>query len=255
MLFLWAKAEKLSLKYGLRMIAPDWVQISRVGPWLRKERYKRYYLGDFTNLGYVRGIEKQILLRMLPRIDGDELESSVVYPSRRVIVVSKDEGFRPVINDHDYIREKLLSIVSEGIRSAVSHDRGAYIGVHVRRGDFKGISQDLPTEWYISVCRYLRKEYSESLPVRVFSDATNKELEEFSQLRDCKIMPKAPAILDLFLLSQSRYVVGTSMSTFSLWASYLLRRPTFWSPVSPGVHGYGLSTDNHFYTGWDGCPK
>jgi hypothetical protein len=192
------------------------------------------------------------LLRSLPKLESDELQNSASNPTGVVVIVSRDEGFRPFINDHDYIREKLLSIISPSIRDAVAVAQEDYIGVHVRRGDFKGINQELPIHWYINVCNYLRNEYAASLPIRVFSDAMSEEIEEFSQLKGCSIMPRAPAIKDLLLLSKSKFIVGTSMSTFSLWASYLLRRPTFWSPVSPGVHGYGLSSDNHHFTDWNG---
>lgn len=34
------------------MIAPKWTNLLRIGPWLRGERDKRYYLNAFTNDGY-----------------------------------------------------------------------------------------------------------------------------------------------------------------------------------------------------------
>jgi len=124
------------------MIAPDWVQLGRIGPWLRREKYKRYYTQDFTNKGYVKGLRKQLLLLAKNKCDYEALDSKNDIINDSILLVSESAGFGPVIDDHLYINQRLLEIISPRIRRFLECDSGEYIGVHVRRGDFKIISQE-----------------------------------------------------------------------------------------------------------------
>ena len=58
MLFPWARAVLYARNHSLPLLAPEWVKLGRIGPWLRGERDKRYYFGQFTNEGYIRGLKK-----------------------------------------------------------------------------------------------------------------------------------------------------------------------------------------------------
>jgi len=254
MLFIWGRALIKSRETGAMLIAPDWFQPLRKGPIVRREKYLRYYLNSFTNFGYLKGWRKYLTLffgkqTSLQHLDvKDEVSKlrSVIY------VVDESEGFSPFVSEHEFIRQQLQSIVTPKIMCRVNSACEPRIGVHIRKGDFKLIGQDIPIDWYVRVCQELRAGDFENYPICVFTDGKQHEVEQLLKLENTKLMPKADAIEDLLLLSRSDVIVGTSMSTFSLWASFLNLKPTIWSPISPGVFGYGLDTENHYRASWDG---
>lgn len=69
MLFVWARAEVFCQRYGASMLAPQWVNVFRVGPWFRFERDKRYYFANFSQEGMVHGLKRFVILRALRHVD------------------------------------------------------------------------------------------------------------------------------------------------------------------------------------------
>lgn len=251
MLFVWARAFKMSVEYGFPMISPDWFKPGRIGPLLRGEKDKRYYLRDFTNAGYIAGVKKLCILAVSVKVEEGKIELSRALGWRPVVVcVRQGESFLPFLDLNQQIWRELLRIIHPAIRHAVLLPHEPFIGVHVRRGDFVRINQQIDINWYVRAVLRVRAVVG-CLPVRVFTDAPESEVRPLLAIDGATLMPKAPAIQDLMLLSRGAVIIGTSLSTFSLWASFLHRAPTVWPPVSPGVWGYGLRTDNHLYTDWD----
>ena len=253
MLFIWARAALLSRELNTPLVAPVWFKPNRLGPLIRREKYKRYYQGDFDNSGYVTGLKRMKLLAFAGKESEATFRVDAINDSKpRIVVVSGyKDYFRTILGSNRFIWSELLKIVNYEIRRSVEMEKGDYIGVHIRRGDFVAINQAIDIEWYRKACLEIRRREG-NIPIRVFTDAKDMEIRSILKMENTHLMPKAPAVQDLMLLSKSRYIVGTSMSTFSLFASYFHRAPTIWSPVSPGVRGYGLHTDNHIATDWDG---
>ena len=96
MLFMWAEAFIYSRMNEATMIAPVWCRFSRVGPWLRRERYKRFYGGEITNQGYISGIKRFFLLS-LPGIN-----------VRRF--TNMDRFFDPLMGKHDVLLHESLHL-------------------------------------------------------------------------------------------------------------------------------------------------
>lgn len=68
MLFPWARAVLFSHTWQCPMIAPQWTNYFRLGPWLRRERDKRYYFNNFTNAGYIKGLNKMsVMLKFMKK--------------------------------------------------------------------------------------------------------------------------------------------------------------------------------------------
>ena len=133
----------------------------------------------------------------------------------------------PFFGEHDYILGRLRSIADPGILKRVeSLSMSAYIGVHVRRGDFCSTRLAIDDKWYVEAIREARKSAG-NLPVWVFSDAPPRQLRGItSKFDDITIMPKMPALQDLLVLSNAKMIVGTSRSSFSYWAIYLGQSPS-----------------------------
>jgi hypothetical protein len=254
MLFIWGRAEVASRIHKLPIIAPQWIKIFRLGPWRRREKDKRYYFGDFVNDKYISGIKRLILLAFSKRVPEEflfETHYHSLYPSIFVIKGYK-EYFNPLLLHGDFLHARLFEITNPKIVSSVNNCKDRFIGVHVRRGDFQYINQIIPTEWYANTCMEIRKHFGLKLKIKIFTDAHRSELGPLLELPNSEVVEGNAAIHDLLMLAKSRIIIGTSLSTFSLWASFLGKCLTFWPPISPGVYGYGLNTNQHIVADWDG---
>ena len=85
----------------------------------------------------------------------------------------------------------------------------------------------MPFKWYKCMIDKIRKE--SSLPIYIFSDASNEELREILELEYCQRMDLGSSISDMLALSRARVLIA-SASTFSMWASFLGQNPTIWFP-------------------------
>ena len=112
------------------------------------------------------------------------------------------------------------------------------VAIHIRMGDFKNPNNEdvlrkgswnyrLPIQWYKNIISKIR-EVSD-MPIYIFSDAENTELEEILNINNCKRVYFGSAISDMIALSRCKVLVS-SASTFSMWASFLGQMPTIWFP-------------------------
>lgn len=238
MLFSWARAETFCRDHGAVMLAPQWVNVCRIGPWLRGERDKRYYLRNFSNEGMIRGLRRHLVLKSFHHVPESEYPPFVQSGGTSACVVDfrgMDRFFEPFLMDQPYVYNRLLAITSETILAPLRQlPEEIFIGVHIRRGDFLKGGIAIPDTWYVkAVTRAMRAIDASGTPltIRVFSDA---QPEAFQFLSDAfplvTFMPKAPALQDLLHLSRCAALVGTSRSTFSMWAAFLGQMPSFWHP-------------------------
>ena len=214
-LFPWAQAVEYAHETGATMIAPKWVDLMRIGPWLRHERDKRYYFNEFTNVGYVSN-----WLGTRAKLGGTKVFSGM-------------EGFfDSFLDNQPLVKAELRRIINSRLVDAVDKLRKEpFVGVHVRRGDFVTGGIGISDEWYIKAIGKAR-ELVGDLPVKIFSDGDPQKLIGITAaVKDSIMMPTAPAIQDLLLLSHSKVLVATSRSTFSMWAVYLGQMPSIWSDV------------------------
>ena len=229
MLFPWARAILFAHRRHCAVLAPEWTNYLRFGPWLRGERDKRYYLRQFTNAGYITGFRKLAILSkyMGRRIEEREFRSDSVETG---IVVFRGLGcyFKDLAGNEDFLQEELVKIVSPKIICALNRLPREFIGVHVRRGDFVSTGQELPLDYYMRGIDFARKRIGSQVPVLVFSDGEAKELNRLRDCCDVVFMPAAPALHDMLALSRASIIVGTNHSTFSEWAAFLGGNPSIW---------------------------
>lgn len=238
MLFPWARAEVFCKQTGAKMLAPQWVNLFRIGPWIRFERDKRYYVSNFSNAGYIQGVHRQYVLRTVTHIGETEVaEKPMVIANGPQIVDFKGmEGFfSPFLSAQEYIKERIYAITSLPISEQLKYfSPEPFIGVHIRRGDFQSGGQSIEDDWYVHAIEHAAKSVGTTKwggLVRIFSDAAPEKLRFLTETRtNVILMPKAPALLDILILSQCMALVGTSRSTFSMWAAFLGQMPSFWHP-------------------------
>ena len=229
MLFPWARAVLFAHRRHCPLLAPQWTCFNRLGPWLRGERDKRYYLGQFTNNGYIKGFRKIVIsLRCIKKVICENEDAVNDVETGIVVFRGIDGYFDKLCGKEDLLRRELYKIVNPQIIGALKQLPKKFIGVHVRRGDFVATGQELPLDYYRRGVDLARKKMSEDVPVLLFSDGVEKDLD---CLRDCHnivFMPPACALHDLLALSKASVIVGTNHSSFSEWAAFLGGMPSIW---------------------------
>jgi hypothetical protein len=109
------------------------------------------------------------------------------------------------------------------VRQEMENWPGPMLGVHLRRGDFVSAGCAVPIERYNLALEAARKHHSEAAGVFLATDATEQELDGFhSELpvyrRHCggrtTRQGVASALIDMLLLSRTKHVVLTPLSTF-----------------------------------------
>jgi hypothetical protein len=255
MLVPWARAEVFRTRHRLPMLAPRWV-LPRLGPLLRRERDTRFYAGQFSPRGYVRGARKWLALARGHTVDecrGEELASSGF--GNGVTVVRFDSylpWFRGLLAYREHVARRLREILSARASAMAGQTpEGLVVGVHIRRGDMRVMrpgqrfdekewAWSMPEEWYLGAIRRVRAIAGGDVPVVLFSDATDEQLAPFLRLPEVRRAPRAPAVVDLIRMSRARVLITTGTSSFSTWGVFLGGMPSVWYP---GLHGRWLRED------------
>ena len=226
--FLWAKS------VGCPMLAPNWVKVMRVGPWLRMEKDKRYYVGQFINDGYIDGIRKWLIILRYEKIK----ETDALCGTNEGIVVFSGQGNDLLDFPHQaqLLKEELNRIAAPTIKSRLRELPQKFIGVHIRRGDFRSIGQTLPEEYYCVAISRAIKTHGD-VPIIVCSDASGKELSYLRQFSNLHVLKNNPALLDVLTLSRACCLVCTNGSSFSEWSAFLGGMPSIWSRDGRAING------------------
>lgn len=235
MLLPWARAVAFCHRTGAKMIGPCWLQIPHIGPWLRSERYKRFYVADFRRFGLFKYLFLLVKTVFLKHIDESEWHENTDNVVVRFTGFGRNKGFFENISDsHEFVVKELNKLCLPSITNNVMEliRGGPYIGVHVRRGDFSKLGIAASDDWYIrAIAKALEIDQGHHSMVRIFSDARSDELQFIRAAfpnENLVIMPKAPAIQDILALSKSTVLVASPESTFSMWAVYCGQMPSIW---------------------------
>lgn len=239
LLFDWARAEVFARMHNLPILSPRWVRFDRLGVWLRRERYKRYYGNSFCTTGFVTGIKRWWIEHFYPEITESNADSGRGGRGKIVFSRTVSQFFEGLLEYHDFIHKRLLEIVNPNLVAA-SRDYEPFIGLHIRRGDFCLSHLRTSDEWFISAAGKAADmpQAKGTRDIRVFSDAYPSDIEPITKClsrngHNVIVMPKAPAIQDILALSRASVLVGSPHSTFSMWAVFLGQMPSIWKESNP----------------------
>lgn len=219
MLFTYARALLYARDHNLQMIWPTWNSIP-VGQILRRESGKRFYHNLFKNTQHaISGLKKWALL---------------MFDKKQIVEFTGMEGeFEPLLGkeNSEYIYAHLKSILKEKNRKALEFKPGNGICMHVRLGDFtRGTEAQikagdpnmcLPIQWYVDIVKQIRTATG-PVPVYVFSDGTDQELQALLSLENVQRMTYGTAIADIMAMAKAKLFIASG-STFSRWVRYLGR--------------------------------
>ena len=219
--FPFARAVIYSHENNIPMINPTWPNI-KIGPILRNERDKRFYLNLFKSAG-IKGPQKYYLLNTIGKIqESDEISLNNIDRNSIIVFSGLRNYFQDIKPHYTLVKEKILSIVKTKYLQNIDADYDC-IGIHLRLGDYsKERRNDL--EWSLEVIRQMRKALGQKR-VLLFSDERESELGEIlNKINNVEVGFFGNAISDLVAMSRCRYLIASD-STFSAWAAYLGRMP------------------------------
>lgn len=245
MLFPWARAEVFAREHGARILQPAWNTV-RIGPYLRREPDKRYYLGFFQASHHVCGLARLCAMARGRRIS----EEAAAFPGpaapagkrpRIAVFRGLGEYFTPILFEYAFVRRQLWAMTRPALRPAISLSADPFIAMHVRRGDLtrQGLSPDAvieqppftPMPWFVAMAATLRRHAElDRVPIVVFTDGSPDEIVPLLQVPNVHVRERNSAITDLWALAHASLLFASGYSTFSMWASYLGGMPTIYAP-------------------------
>ncbi|MGH6908421.1 MAG: hypothetical protein ACREDX_11255, partial [Aestuariivirga sp.] len=164
-LLAWARCVVWCDDRGAPVIAPRWLR-PRIGPYIRRERDKRFYWRLFRAGRQIGGLRRLKLLATADRLSAQtELPEIGFRPTKNTVVVFKNavadnerKHFHEIAGKSAIVREALIDITRP--RFLPPPPREPQIAIHVRGGDFslpasietiKGGRHNvrLPIVWYV----------------------------------------------------------------------------------------------------------
>ena len=140
LLFIWAHSLAYAKKHCLDMIWPTWPSL-KLGPWIRRERDKRFYADLFVNrAGYINGLKKQWLLLTAKKVSIDELKrEGQNWETHQNSIVIYDYFRMSFDGLHEY-RKDIVALIYGNLSSknaqVLNFNADKCINVHIRLGDF-----------------------------------------------------------------------------------------------------------------------
>lgn len=226
-LLVWAKAKVFGADNHLPVITTGWAEI-KIGPFLRRERFKRYYFGYFRRerlLALLHLICSYLLYNRIkePKLINQKtsLKSFLYIFCETPLPPDYFEGIR---NYRNLIKESFFEIVSKSILNKALKNPPPVIGVHIRRSDFSEKVRT-PNEFFIKSIELVREIRGENLPVTIYSDAYAEEISDVLAVGNATMSDAHNDLYDLISLSRSGCLILSYGSTYGYWAGFLADAP------------------------------
>jgi hypothetical protein len=242
MMFVWARAFVFAQLNNIDLIVSHWGQF-KIGPILRKEKHRRLYFGYFRTPSPVNWLKKISILVAYDKIEEPKITEVPPVPGTLYVFNKSSrmaDYFEGIREHRDEVREALLSMLAPHQREALSKLTSPVIGVHVRQGDFRKLAPGeefgeyghirAPLSYFQSLIRGIRQIGGSDLPVTLFSDGSDSDLQELLKMPGVCLSENNSDIVDLILLSRSRIIVTSPSSTFSYWSGFLSDAPVLHHP-------------------------
>ena len=226
MLMIWARGVVFARLNGFNLATSPWWGF-RWGALLRREQKKRLYWKYFVEtplhvqlLACFQWRFKRVIIEpAVEKLTGISLHDKTLFLFNQVM--PDYDLFGSIKNYHSIIATELFQVLHPSRKELLTKFEQPVIGIHIRRGDFKLGSTLTPIDFFIDGINIIRQQVGECLPVTVFTDADKDELGSLFLLPSIKLAEEKADILDILLLSKSRFLLLSAGSTFSYWAAFL----------------------------------
>jgi hypothetical protein len=217
-LSVWSRGLILSKKYNLDMQVMGWLNF-RPKTWVSTLTLKRFYFSEFKVISF-----KELLNVFFSFFCSKVLinETSILTGDKILLIYAKyDFSFSDLKNSRTLIKGALKDILSKKNKLKVDELTSPTIGIHVRRDDFVKINSTTPLSFFINVIRFIRTALKTDIPIKVFSDGNQNEINALLDLDNVELSNNNSDILDLIEFSQSKVLITSIGSSFSYWAAFL----------------------------------
>jgi hypothetical protein len=260
-LFVILRAALFSTANKLPIVYTNYNQL-KLGPYLRNEKSKRKYSSffNFYKNPFFELIDKvKIFGSNLPIVDED---NGLLQPKGIIYKFSQiphwSDYFKDLKNHRRVAIKIFYDLLREDIKREIDGLEMPVIGIHIRRGDFRDLQagenfKDVgavrtPLQYFKELIFDIRKLNGFPLPVTIFSDGYDNELQELLVIENVKRSSNKPDIVDMLLLSRSKIIVASAGSTFSYWAGFLSNAPIIMHPDH--LHASIRDINDGFYQGY-----
>ncbi|MCB0429368.1 MAG: alpha-1,2-fucosyltransferase [Flavobacteriales bacterium] len=234
-LLVWARAYAFACRHNLPLYTFNWTTL-HLGPWLRREKHKRYYRTYFKDpegANRNRFLWARLAGKLIPEPD---METPVDAVQKQVFVFSRVLYWQHAFDGLKPYREQIRQymgkhLVADSILMQLANAPTPVVAVHIRMGDFRRIPEGesmqgnhnarTPLSYFSQMIHAIRSVAGSDLPVTLFSDGYDDELKEILQIPDVQRATPMSDIAELLLMSRSKVIVPSASSTFSLWAGFL----------------------------------
>ena len=225
LLLVWARAIVFAKMNNMPYYTSSWWGL-RWGALLRREQKKRLYWGYFIETPFLKQIQlllqyrfgKTIIEPPMQIIPTDK-KNEQLYVFNNVII--QNDLFGHLRDYHSLISDELNKILTSKMKNILHKSQPPVIGLHIRRGDFKKGNPITENEYFVKGINLIRSISGCKLPVTIFTDATKNEIEDVLLLPEVYLADNNPDIIDIILLSKSKYMLLSQSSTFSYWGAFL----------------------------------
>lgn len=224
-LFIWAQGFVFSQVNNCKHITLGWTKF-HIGPILRGENSLRLYL-DYVHplksfyhsflLLFYSIYKKKIMLKQDDCINLRQKDCIYTFHT----LPSSDNYFFNLSPFRQNIKASLYEYLSKSITKRIEQYEKPFIGVHIRLGDYKWNGIVTPIQYYINNINIIRATVGKDLPVTIFTDGKKEEIADILALPYVTLAKDDKDIVHLLLLSQSKIIIMTSISTFGQWAGFL----------------------------------
>lgn len=237
-LYPWARCHLHSSAHKVPMLAPHWWWPPRVRPLLAHPPAPRELPGHL----YLQGI------RTLPEYVSGARAAVIEATSRGNLLVFRGEAGRFAdLQGHEAVLKDALQRMSTAVLPPIE----AYVGMHVRRGDFSAQARTSDA-WFIAALRAIRIRIGREVPAIIVSDATQRELQSILRESNVRLLRTHAPLGDLLVLAGARLLLASG-SSFSAWAAFLGGMPGATAPEH-SLGWFGLRARSflgHFDPGQD----
>lgn len=235
-LLIWGKAYLLSYHNNIPLVVRGWSKIS-VGTWMRREKVKRMYGNFFFKTDSILLNFQEVFIPKSKMITNPAV--SAIISNYSIIKVTElphwSDYFKDLKPFREIVKTALYDMLNPSLKSYLETLSIPIIGIHIRMGDFKPLLKGTdfskvghvrtPFAYFIDCIRQIREIAGSELPVTIFSDGYEGELQTILSLPNVHLALANPDIIDLLLLSKSKIVITSAGSTFSYWAGFLSDAP------------------------------
>jgi len=247
-LFPLMKAVILQQITGLPLMITNYHQFL-IGPYMRREKSKRRYTGYFI-------FQKNIVLYWIDKckllfysdylvVNEPPLNKNELYADDKCIYMYTamphwDDYFMGLKDHRDKVIASFFKLLAPAILRQIDAQPPPCIGVHIRMGDFRKLQAGAdfaasghtrtPEHYFISIIEGVRQIAGKNLAVTVFTDGYKHEFKYLFDMPAVVMAENNPDIVDMVLLSKSKFIITSASSTFSYWAGFLSDAPLIMHP-------------------------